>query len=494
MTSLVVRLASFAILAALIAPDAVAPRARAQTIATERGVPGSPIEARWRDDLAAMASFRPGYAFWQHIFRIPDGSIAYGSAIDGRLLALFPAKGDWTSGRVWIDRSLAGTLDDVDLPRSLDERRDEVARLIENVAGPVAHNPTRGGFLLPNARRYGRFLDEWRAIYERFGVPADLGLAQAILESGLNGTRRSEANAVGLCQWLRGNWARLDRLSPVVLEGHNQTTQAPYCAAYLSVLATKYGSFIPALSEHNAGGTNVGRTLINGERLGGRDVRSRYFLGSKLAHDLRALALDEYRDLYRTYGLRSYLYAEMVFGNTFTVKRLAESTRQARIYAMRTRRAIALSDVARRTRLSVDEIRRYNPALVRRVPANATLYLPSYVRDFGADVSFWHRPAPAAYAAVLDAFLGLDVTPGEWDDPSFEAVLRGFQRRFRDTRTEEGTIMSTVLAYAIDETYASGRRELLAEFESSDDVSRLLERGLTELEVERDAPAVSLRE
>ena len=114
-------------------------------------------------------------------------------------------------------------------------------------------------------------------------MPADIGLAQVILESGLSPTRRSEANAVGFCQWLRKNWKRLDAFSPVRIDGNNQTTQAPYCAAYLSILATKYGSFIPALSEHNAGGTNVGRTLITGERLGGDDVRSRYFLGSRLA-------------------------------------------------------------------------------------------------------------------------------------------------------------------------------------------------------------------
>ena len=145
--------------------------------------------------------------------------------------------------------------------------------------------------------RYGRFLAEWGAIYERFGVPADIGLAQVILESGLNGTRRSEANAVGFCQWLQRNWKRLNYFSPTPIEGKNQTTQAPYCAAYLSVLATKYGSFIPALSEHNAGGTNVGRTLINGEHLGAEDVRARYFLGSKLARDLRALPGKEYEDV-----------------------------------------------------------------------------------------------------------------------------------------------------------------------------------------------------
>src|SRR5690606_10871070 len=35
-------------------------------------------QARWEQDLAAMERFRPGYPFWQHIFAIPDGSIAFG--------------------------------------------------------------------------------------------------------------------------------------------------------------------------------------------------------------------------------------------------------------------------------------------------------------------------------------------------------------------------------------------------------------------------------
>ena len=240
----------------------------------------------------------------------------------------FPTKGDWTRQAVWADPTLAHILEGQQLARKLSERREQVALLLERAAGPVLHNSTRGDALLPNAGRYGPFLAEWGAIYERFGVPADIGLAQVILESGLNGTRRSEANAVGFCQWLQRNWKRLNHFSPTPIEGRNQTTQAPYCAAYLSVLATKYGSFIPALSEHNAGGTNVGRTLINGEHLGAEDVRARYFLGSKLARDLRALPGREYEDVYRSYGPRSYLYAEMVFGNTFNVRRLIASTPQ----------------------------------------------------------------------------------------------------------------------------------------------------------------------
>ena len=451
--------------------------------ATEAALATEHVELRRGGDVGAMEKYRPGYAFWQNIFNIPDGSIAYGSATDGHLLAIFPTKGDWVRDVVWVDQSLAGTLDGVALPSDLDDRRDEVARLLERVVGPVMHNPTRGNFLLPNIERYGRFINEWSAIYERFGVPADLGLAQIVLESGLSGTKRSEARAIGFCQFLESNWRRLNKLSDHTIEGYNQTTQAPYCAAYLTILATKYGSFIPALSEHNSGGVNVGRTLINGERLGGEDIRDRYFLGSQLARDLRAISLMEYRDIYRTYGPRSYRYAEMVFGNTFTIRRMAATLPQSKIFAMRTARRIPLSEITRRTKLSADEVRRHNPALKSSVPARATLYLPAYVKEFGADVSFWHREPNAAYARALNDLVHIDLAAEEWENPAFGSVLRGLQQRFKASRSEEGTVMATVLEYVIGETFSSRRNAILAEFRASDDVQRLFERGV----IERDA-------
>ena len=445
--------------------------------------------ARRRNDFEAMETYRPGYPFWQHVFTLPDRSIVFGSAVDGRLLATFPTKGDWTREAVWADPAFTHILDGQPLARKLGERREQVALLLERAVGPVQHNSTRGDALLPNALKYGRFLAEWGAIYERFGVPADVGLAQVILESGLNAKRRSEANAVGFCQWLQRNWKRLNYFSPTPIEGLNQTTQAPYCAAYLSVLATKYGSFIPALSEHNAGGTNVGRTLINGEHLGADDIRARYFLGSKLARDLRALPGRQYEDVYRSYGPRSHLYAEMVFGNAVVVRNLIASTPQVPIHAMRTPRAISLVEIMKRTGLSADEVRRFNPALVTRLPAQGTLYLPNYVSEFGPDVAFWRHPASTAYMAVLNDFMGLDAGPERWDNPAFAHVLTDFRRRFRETNTEEGGVMETVLAYAMDQAYTSSRRALLSEFRSSMQVQRLLKRGVLELDVLRDAEA-----
>lgn len=451
---------------------------------TPRAVGAQPLSranARLQADLAVVQAFRPAYPFWQHIFSIPDGRIAFGSERDGRLIATFPTKGDWARGAVWTDKALSNALAGVVWPARLEDRRDLVVSRLASSAGPLLSNPTRGLFLLPNVPRYGPFLAEWSLIYERFGVPADIGLSQAILESGLNGTARSRANALGLCQWLQSNWQFLDRLSPATIEAFNQTTQAPYCAAYLSILGTMYGSFIPALSEHHSGGVNVGRALINGERLGGATTSEQYFLGSQFARNLRSVDLRGYRDLYRTYGPRSFRYAEMVFGNTMLVQRIRTEVPQERIFATRSARPVPMGEITKRTGLTATEVLRFNPALTRQVPAQANLYLPVRVPEFGADLSFWHQPAALAFTDALDAFLQLDAGVQRWHEASFETVLQAHRRRFEATRTEEGTIMASVLAYVIGDLRHSRRAAILDDFRSNGKVLELFKRGVAEL-------------
>jgi hypothetical protein len=439
---------------------------------------------RYEADLEAMQTYRPGFRFWHHVFTVPNGRMAFGSAADGRLLATFPLGEEWARRAHWEDGSLADLLAGRPFDGGLAERRDDTALLLAQVAGPVVYHETRGSFIKEGTERYGAFLAEWGAIFERFGVPAEIGLAQALVESGLKGRIRSEANAVGFCQWLPRNWARLQQLSRYVIEAYNQTTQAPYCAAHLAILATKYGSLIPALSEHHAGGVNVGRTIINGDFAGGDDIRARYFLGAELTLLVRRIRPPGYREVVGGYGPRSFRYAEMVFGTKPTIAELEVAMPQERIFAMRPRRSIPLDEVTRRTGLSADEVRRFNPALIHRVPAGANLYLPFYVEEFGEDTAFWHRAPSPEYMAVLQEFLDLDerYTAEDWQDASALGDLCAFEARFRATGTEEGAVMATAISYVIEELGEGRQMGILTEFRSSERVLRLLEHGVRQRE------------
>ena len=87
----------------------------------------------------------------------------------------------------------------------------------------------------------------------------------------------------------------------------------------------------------------------------------------------------------------------------------------------------------------------------------------------------------ADYAAVLDEFVQLKASVKEWHEASFEPTLSKFQQRIEDTNTEEGVVMSTMLAYVISGLRNSRRSAILEEFRSSGRVQRLVEEGIREL-------------
>ena len=88
--------------------------------------PQTYVDARLQADLEVVKTFRPAYPFWQHIFTIPDGRIAFGSEQDGRLLVTFPTKGNWSHDAEWEDPGLAAYLAGTAFPTRLDDRRDLV--------------------------------------------------------------------------------------------------------------------------------------------------------------------------------------------------------------------------------------------------------------------------------------------------------------------------------------------------------------------------------
>jgi hypothetical protein len=164
---------------------------------------------------------------------------------------------------------------------------------------------------------------------------------------------------------------------------------------------------------------------------------------------------------------------------------------QDSIFAMRASRNIPIDEVVRRSGLTTDEVRRYNPALLRQVPSGANLYLPTPMEELGRDVTFWHGAPSPEFSAVLEDFLRLGAPVDLWDDASFEQVLRTFQTRFRETGTEEGEIMGTLLAFVMNETFSSGRGAQLAEFRTSAQILRLFEEGVAERENMRAAATLA---
>jgi hypothetical protein len=84
---------------------------------------------------------------------------------------------------------------------------------------------------------------------------------------------------------------------------------------------------------------------------------------------------------------------------------------------------------------------------------------------------------------VLNDFLRIESGLERWHEASFETTLRTFEDRFEATRTEEGSVMATTLAYVISDLRTSRRAAILEEFRTSGRILDLFKRGAEELGV-----------
>src|SRR5690606_9315529 len=113
------------------APQVHALRAPADTEAVRGGVTEQATARERLDrDLDSMRTYRPGYGFWAHVFTVPNGRIAYGSASEGRLLATFPVRGDWIQAAHWEEDSYADLFAHLPVAGRLAQRREDTARLL----------------------------------------------------------------------------------------------------------------------------------------------------------------------------------------------------------------------------------------------------------------------------------------------------------------------------------------------------------------------------
>jgi hypothetical protein len=165
----------------------------------------------------------------------------------------------------------------------------------------------------------------------------------------------------------------------------------------------------------------------------------------------------------------------MVFGYIANATRLVSTKPQVKVFAMRIRQPLTARDIARRSGVSLAEIERFNPALRKRVPAGGTVYLPRYVAALGPDVTFWHRPPSRDYTTTLADFMSLDAAPQAWNEHAFDMTIDRFRGRFAATRTEEGRIMETMLAYVLEVRRTSGQRAILEEFQTSVRIRQLFD-------------------
>ncbi|MBE7415603.1 MAG: transglycosylase SLT domain-containing protein [Deltaproteobacteria bacterium] len=198
--------------------------------------------------------------------------------------------------------------------------------------------------------RSAEYMHMLQAILRENGLPEDLSYI-ALIESGLNPTVRSHANAVGMWQFIKGTAVRYGLRVDWWIDERRDPEKATYAAAsYLKNLYGMFGSWYLAAAGYNAGEGRVARAI---KKQGTEDFWELASKKKALHRETREYVPKYLAALTIAKDPEQYGFSPVVF------------TEGLRYDKVPVKQATDLRVIAVAAGTTVEEIRRLNPELLR---------------------------------------------------------------------------------------------------------------------------------
>ena len=218
--------------------------------------------------------------------------------------------------------------------------------------------------LTTGIERSGKYLPMIRKIFKEEGIPQDLAYLAAT-ESNYNPQARSRAQAVGLWQFIRTTGLRYKlRQNQWIDERMDVLKSTRVAARHLKYLYNKFNSWELALAAYNAGEGRVRRDIKSAKAKG----RSADYWSLPLPKETQRYVADYMAVTIISKNLEEYLLDHILKAPPMEWKSITLSTN------------FSLQEIARRSKMTLQELRDHNPALIQGIPPihdkKYTLYIP----------------------------------------------------------------------------------------------------------------------
>ncbi len=218
--------------------------------------------------------------------------------------------------------------------------------------------------LTTGIERSGKYLPIIRKIFKEEGIPQDLAYLAAT-ESNYNPQARSRAQAVGLWQFIRPTGLRYNLRQNQWLDERMDVLKSTRVAArHLKHLHNKFNSWDLALAAYNAGEGRVRRDI---KRAKARGWPADYW-SLPLPKETQRYVADFMAVTIISKNLEDYQLDHIAKSPPLDLKTITLSTN------------FSLQEIARRCKMTLEELREHNTALVMGIPPihekKYTLYIP----------------------------------------------------------------------------------------------------------------------